>query len=91
MTVNPDLVQLGQDIPPSAAENPTSSTTAADVAVLNNFIANRYTRFEMIVFNLCAGYAASDTKEFRTDQEFAERVTTLARAIAYKMEEYGTT
>lgn len=89
MTVNQTLVQQVQDIPTTASTTPTSSTKASDGTVTNNFIANRYTRFEMIVFNLCAGYAASD-KDFRTDQDFASQACRLARAIAYEMDKYAT-
>lgn len=90
-----------QDLPDSAANNPTSSTSAADatqVAVAagfvrnvdNVFFTNRFTRFESLVFEITGGFAASQ-KGFKSDEDFAKQACDLARAIAFEMAKYQAT
>jgi hypothetical protein len=89
-----------RDIPVSAADNPSTTTAAADVTevvvtagsvrnITNMFKTNRYTVFEMLVFNISDGFTASQ-KQFKSDEDFARQACSLARAIAYEMEKYGT-
>ena len=57
--------------------------------VLSMQLANKDTRFENLVYAITNGYASSG-RNFNDDKEFAVRACELARAIAYKMDEYGS-
>jgi len=90
MTIrNVDTVINTEDIPETAATNPDASGTLA-ATVQEMYLQNRFTRFEMLTFAVTQGYLASN-KYFKSDQEFAKQAVTLARAIAYQMDNYEST
>lgn len=79
-----------RDIPATASALGDVGATTAVAGVTNYYMTNRLTFFEELVIAITDGFAASSTKTFNTDQEFAERALALARAIAYERDKYGS-
>ena len=90
MAVNPDVTVLqAHDIPKTAETNPAATgTLAATVQV--TYEQNRFTRFEMLCFAITQGFTASG-RQFASDREFGSSAVTLARAIAFEMDQYRAT